>query len=127
MPVSDRGTAPAAAGRRVSRVFAISTGLCAGLLASSQGAVADFTQQGNKLVGTGAAVPSERGYSVALSADGNTAIMGARADNGNVGAAWVFTRSGGVWTQQGSKLAGFDAVGASNQGQSIALSAHGNT
>jgi hypothetical protein len=127
MPISNRGTAHAAAGRRVSRLFGMSILLCSALLISSQGAVADFTQQGAKLVATGAALPSEQGYSVALSADGNTAIIGARADNGNIGAAWVFTRSGAVWSQQGSKLVGIDAVGASNQGQSVAMSADGNT
>ena len=43
------------------------------------------------------------------------------------GAAWVFTRSGGVWTQQGSKLVGTGAVGTAEQGCSVALSADGNT
>ena len=43
------------------------------------------------------------------------------------GAAWVFTRSNGVWTQQGSKLVGSDAVGFARQGTSVALSADGNT
>ncbi len=28
-----------------------------------------------------------------------------------VGAAWVYTRSGGVWSQQGPKLVGTGAVG----------------
>ena len=44
----------------------------------------------------------------------------------NAGAAWVFTRSGGVWTQQGSKLVG-TARGNAQQGISVALSADGNT
>jgi hypothetical protein len=43
------------------------------------------------------------------------------------GRAWVFTRSGDVWTQQGSKLAGTDAVGSAQQGVSVGLSADGNT
>ena len=38
------------------------------------------------------------------------------SDNSNAGAAWVFTRSGGVWTQQGKKLVGTGAVGAAHQG-----------
>jgi hypothetical protein len=45
------------------------------------------------LVGSGAAafIPfAEQGYSVALSADGNTAIVGGDNDNGLAGAAWVF-------------------------------------
>jgi hypothetical protein len=39
---------------------------------------------------------------------------------------WVHTRSGGVWTQQGSKLVGAGAVGQAGQGFSVALSANGN-
>jgi hypothetical protein len=80
-----------------------------------------------KLVGTGAVTPSAQGSSVALSADGNTAIVGGYGDNSGVGAAWVFTRSAGVWTPQGGKLVGNGAVGGSLQGFSVALSADGNT
>ena len=86
-----------------------------------------WTQQGNKLVGTGAVGTAGQGISVALSADGNTAIVGGLADNTITGAAWVYTRSGGVWTQQGSKLVGTGAVGTAGQGVSVALSADGNT
>jgi hypothetical protein len=78
-------------------------------------------------LGTGAVGDAQQGVSVALSADGNTAIVGGIQDNSNAGAAWVFTQSGGVWTQQGSKLFGAAAVGNANQGQSVALSADGNT
>ncbi len=85
-----------------------------------------WTQQG-KLVGTGAAGRARQGASVALSGDGNTAIVGGWSDNSKTGAAWVFTRSGGVWTQQGKKLVGTDAVGSARQGMSVALSADGNT
>jgi hypothetical protein len=71
-----------------------------------------WTQQGPKLVGTGAAGNANQGWSVAISGDGNTAIVGGRSDNSNAGAAWVYTRSnGGIWTQQGSKLVGTGAVG----------------
>ena len=86
-----------------------------------------WTQQGNKLVGTGAVGSARQGMSVALSADGNTAIVGGWADNSKAGAVWVFTRRGGVWTQQGKKLVGTDAVGSAYQGMSVALSADGNT
>jgi len=44
-----------------------------------------------------------------------------------VGATWIFTRSGTVWTQQGVKLVGTGYSGNSNQGERIALSADGNT
>jgi uncharacterized repeat protein (TIGR02543 family) len=86
-----------------------------------------WTQQGPKLVGTGAVGNANQGRSVSLSADGNTAIVGGIADNGYVGAAWVFTRSGGIWTQQGPKLVGTGAVGTSFQGSDLSLSADGNT
>jgi hypothetical protein len=64
--------------------------------------------------------------SVALSADGTTAIVGSPFDNHQIGAAWVFTREGSTWTQQGPKLTGRNEVGAGGFGQSIALSANGN-
>ena len=86
-----------------------------------------WSQQGNKLVGTGAVGSALQGYSVALSADGNTAIVGGYNDNGYTGAAWVFTRTNGVWSQQGNKLVGTGAVGIAQQGYSVALSADGNT
>jgi uncharacterized protein (TIGR03437 family) len=87
-----------------------------------------WTQQGGKLVGAGAVGSFVwQGYAAALSSDGNTAIVGGPWDNGDTGAAWVFTRSDGVWTQQGSKLVGAGAVGGASQGQSVALSADGNT
>jgi len=86
-----------------------------------------WAQQGKKLIGTGAVGNARQGTSVALSADGNTAIVGGGSDNGKTGAAWVFTRSGGVWTQQGKKLVGSDSVGSARQGTSVALSADGNT
>jgi hypothetical protein len=55
-------------------------------------------------------------------------MVGGPSDNGGAGAAWVFTRDGsGAWTQQGNKLAGAGAVGNARQGQSVALSADGNT
>jgi hypothetical protein len=42
-----------------------------------QPALAQFTQQGSKLVGTGAVGAAFQGQSVALSSDGNTATVGA--------------------------------------------------
>jgi hypothetical protein len=95
--------------------------------ASSVTAFAQFAQQGPKLVGSGAAGPASLGSSVALSSDGNTAIVGGTNDNNKAGAAWVFTRNGGVWTQQGAKLVGGGAVGNAAQGWSVALSGDGNT
>jgi hypothetical protein len=53
--------------------------------------------QEKKLAGTGAVGKSAP--SVALSADGRVVMLGASNDNGGVGAAWVFARSGGYWPQ----------------------------
>ena len=84
-------------------------------------------QQGNKLVGTGNTGSSYQGRSVAISADGNTAIVGGDMDNSNQGAAWIYIRSGSTWSQQGIKLVGTGNSGAANQGRSVAISADGNT
>ncbi len=86
-----------------------------------------WVQQGNKLVGTGAIGAAWQGTSVGISADGNTAIIGARQDNTDVGAAWIFTRSGGIWSQQGNKLIGSGAIGSARQGAAVSISADGNT
>jgi len=86
-----------------------------------------WSQQGSKLLGTGADGHAAQGWSVALSADGNTAIVGGDLDNSNVGAAWIFTRSGSTWTQEGAKVVGSGNTGASNQGSSLSLSADGTT
>ena len=61
----------------------------------------DLDPAGPKLTGTGESGAGELRLSVALSADGNTALIGGSGDNGDAGAAWVFTRSGSTWTQQG--------------------------
>jgi sugar lactone lactonase YvrE len=88
---------------------------------------AQFVQQGPPLVGTGAVAPSLQGEAVALSADGNTAIVGGLGDSDSTGAIWIFTRSNGVWSQQGPKLVGSGAVGNAAQGFGVAISADGNT
>ncbi len=85
-----------------------------------------FVEQG-ELTGGGEVGAGQFGYSVALSADGNTALIGGPADNGSQGAAWVFTRTGGLWMQDGSKLVGAGESGAGMFGSSVALSADGNT
>src|SRR5262245_53880958 len=81
------------------------------MLLSPAAGFAQFVQQGPKLIGTGVAEFSYQGIAVALSADGHTAIVGGATDNSSMGAAWVFTRTGATWTQQGSKLVGSGAIG----------------
>jgi hypothetical protein len=111
---------------RSSRIFKASFLAAATLLLSSHLALAQFTQQGPKLVGTSAVGTAGQGRTVSLSGDGNTAMLGGGGDDG-AGAVWVFNRSGSVWTQQGSKLVGAGAVGNANQGDAVALSGDGNT
>lgn len=91
-----------------------------------------WTQQGmitstSKLV-PGVSVGTPRfGSGVAISDDGNTVAVGGYADDTEVGAAWVFTRAGGVWAEE-AKLVGTGLVDAySQQGMSVALSGDGNT
>jgi hypothetical protein len=86
-----------------------------------------WTQQGPPLTGNGESGQGQFGVSVALSADGNTALVGGETDNGYVGAAWVFTRSGSTWTQQGSKLTASGESGQGIFGVSVALSSDGDT
>ena len=84
-----------------------------------------FIQQGEKLTGDGS-LNGEFGDSVAISADGSTALIGSPGDDAGAGAAWVFTHSdSGAWTQQGGKLTGDEA--GDEFGSSVALSANGNT
>jgi hypothetical protein len=86
-----------------------------------------WAQQGPKLTGSGSVgLPVYQGASVALSADGNTALTGGWEDNAGVGAAWVFVRTDSTWSQQGNKLTGSDAAGKPSQGYSVDLSADGN-
>ncbi|HME03041.1 MAG TPA: hypothetical protein VKG38_08420, partial [Solirubrobacteraceae bacterium] len=86
-----------------------------------------WTQQGAKLTGTGETGKGDFGASVALSSEGNTALIGGSADTSSAGAAWVFMRTGTTWSQQGSKLTGSGATGKANFGTSAALSSEGNT
>jgi hypothetical protein len=86
-----------------------------------------FVGQGEPFTAGGEVGEGAFGYSVALSADGNTALIGGPGDNGDQGAAWVFTRSGETWSQQGAKLTGGEEQGQGAFGTGVALSGDGNT
>jgi FG-GAP repeat protein len=88
---------------------------------------AAFAQQGPKLTATGETGNGDLGWSVALSADGNTALVAAPSDDSNKGAAFVFTRSGTTWAQQAKLANPTGMTGAANFGTAVALSADGNT
>lgn len=70
------------------------------------------------------------GYSVALSNDGNTAIIGAPLDdvgaNTDQGSVVVYFRNNGSWSQQ-AKLTGSSPVPPSRFGWSVGVSNDGNT
>jgi hypothetical protein len=95
----------------------------------------NWTQQGGKLTGTGGDSPEGRqfGHSVALSSDGNTALIGgpkAEWSEEAEGAAWVLTRSDTNWTQQGERLKNDEPVEGGwdeEAGKSVALTADGNS
>jgi hypothetical protein len=80
-----------------------------------------WTQQ-QKLVGSDSASGDLFGWSLAL--DGDTALIGARTRSLNQGAAYVFVRNGGVWSQQ-QVLTSSDNGGSDEFGRSVAL--RGNT
>ena len=75
-----------------SRQYQASVLLCAALLISLQPALAQFVQQGPKLVGTGAVGRASQGTSVALSGNGDTALIGGPGDDRSMGAVWVFVK-----------------------------------
>jgi FG-GAP repeat protein len=94
-------------------------------------------QQGAKLVAGGGIASGFFGDSVAISADGKTALIGASSIKTSGGTAWVFTRSGSTWTQQGLPLTGEECgvacgeeggeAGEEGFGRGVALSPDGNT
>jgi len=75
-----------------------------------------------KLMASDAQESDQFGYSVSVS--GDTAVIGARYEDtggSDAGAAYVFTRSGGSWTQQ-AKLMASDAQSSDRFGGSVAVS-----
>jgi phage gpG-like protein len=126
------GPPPSSHTRRMMLSFVIAAVVTLTFAASAS---AGFTQQGEKLTGEGEVGLGLAGHSVAVSADGNTALVGGRCDSRKtfgaeepcIGAAWVFTRTGSTWRQQGAKLTGAGEIGGGEFGESVALSADGNT
>lgn len=86
-----------------------------------------WTPQGGKLTASGESGNGEFGRSVALSANGETALIGAPADANRGGSAWELTRSGSTWVQAPEALAGSQQSARSRFGSSVALSALANT
>ena len=83
-----------------------------------------FIQEGEKVVGAG----GKGGFGVqeAISNDGKTAVIGEFLANGEVGRAYVYTRSGANWTQQ-AELEPEGLEGKAQFGEQVAISGDGNT
>ncbi len=73
----------------------------------------------------------EFGNEVALSADGNTAMIGGFGDNSDAGAAWVYTRGPSGWSVQQKLVAPTTGAGAEiapgEFGSRVSLNAAGTT
>jgi len=88
-----------------------------------------WTQQQKVTAGARAENNADFGYDIDLSEDGDTCIVGSRAEdlsNSDEGAAYVFTRSGSTWTQQ-QVLEASDAQSGDNFGYAVSISSDGNT
>ena len=81
--------------------------------------------QQQKIQGTDTSGLDQFGISVDISDDGATAIVGAYTEDVR-GAAYIFTRSGGTWTQQ-DKITASDKDTHDEFGWSVAISGNGNT
>jgi hypothetical protein len=119
------------AGRRL--MLAAAAAIAAGLISALGAGAADasplanpFAQQGEELSSAEMTADAAQGYSVAVSADGSTAIVGAPHYDGFAGAAWVYVRSGSTWSAQ-QKLVSSEGSSLAEQGFSVAISADGNT
>lgn len=92
----------------------------------SSGEAASWTQQ-SKLLASGESGEGHFGYSVALSADAGTALVGGRGREGTVGAAWAFTSDGAAWSEPETLVAGSEGGDLAKFGYGVALSADGDT
>ncbi|WP_214072397.1 IPT/TIG domain-containing protein [Mucilaginibacter sp. dw_454] len=90
-----------------------------------------WVQQGGYLSGTNPDNQTFFGNSAAINADGNILIVGSDIDNyyPNQPKFWVFMRTNGIWTQQGSGIALHNEVGDKGAGDNsaLAISADGST
>jgi hypothetical protein len=98
----------------------------------STGAAYVFTRSGStwteqaKLTASDAGILDYFGQSVALGVDNRTALIGAIGKNLFTGAAYVFTESGSIWTEQAKLMAG-DRGYRDYFGGSVALDSGGST
>ena len=88
-----------------------------------------WTQEGQTLITSATAGTARQGTSVALSADGNIAVLGGLANDGGIGAVTAFTRTAGQWTQSkelvdnGAVVKAASSVGLSADGSVVVIGA----
>jgi len=100
--------------------------------ATNAGSAYIFTRSGTtwsqeaKIQASDAAADDDFGLAVSISADGDTAIVGADQTGNAVGSAYIFTRSGTTWSQQ-VKIAASDAQASDKFAIALAISGNGGT
>jgi hypothetical protein len=88
--------------------------------------LAQWTQLGNDI--DGEAINDQSGWAVSLSADGNTAVIGAPFNDASGSASGhvrVFENNANLWQQKGNDIDGMEA--SDKFGFSVSISADGNT
>ena len=99
---------------------------------SNAGAAYIFTRSGTtwsqqaKILSSDIASPDTFGTSASISGDGDTAIVGARRETGDTGAAYIFKRSGTTWSQK-AKIVASDGAGGDDFAFAVAISNDSST
>lgn len=100
------------------------SGVGAGAVYVFEGSGGSWVQQ-EKLVADNVGSSGFFGWSVALSADGKTALIGAESDRGLSGSAFVYQHSGGSWAQEQKLTVESGPFQEDRFGKSVSLSDDG--
>lgn len=99
---------------------------------SNSGSVYIYTRTGTnwvqqaKMTANDGSANAYLGYALSMSSDGSTVVASAIGANGTAGAAYVYTRTGGTWSQQ-AKIIADDGAAEDTFGVSVAISGNGST
>jgi 6-phosphogluconolactonase (cycloisomerase 2 family) len=103
------------------------------LRSSNVGAVCVYTRSAGTwslsqtLVGTGYTGGPQQGSVITISSDGLTLAVSGQTNNSSIGAVWIYTLSGGTWSQQSTLIpTGYTFVTGVLFGRSLAISSDGN-
>ena len=104
--------------------FATAVGLVVGDAGAQGPMTMDSFLQEARLSAPVGEVPKASGwFGASVSVSGNTIVIGARGDDYNIGAAYVYTNTGGTWTE--TKLTASDGAGGDYFGGYVSID--GNT